>query len=198
MHRIRPGAWLVVGILLVGGGNVRAGEAPGRVMKAGIIGCDAHALPWTKILNNPDAEGALAEMRVVAAYAGGSPDIPKSIELRDRSVGPIKALGVELVDSIDELLKKVDVVMILSIDGRRHLAEAKKVFASGKPVFIDKPIAGSLADAIQQRGDARPHSRDKLDGQFESFGVHDQKRGRGSFFYSAAKFLRIFATSLWA
>ena len=118
-------------------------------IKAGIIGLDAHALPWTKIINNPQASGELADMTVVAGYPGGSPDIPQSLELRKKSVGPIADMGVEIVDSIDELLEKVDVVMILSIDGRTHLEQAKPVFAAGKPVFIDKPIAASLAEAIE-------------------------------------------------
>jgi len=39
--------------------------------------------------------------------------------------------------------------MILSIDGRAHLEQAKPVFAAGKRVYIDKPIAGSLADAVR-------------------------------------------------
>ena len=43
---------------------------------------------------------------------------------------------------------KVDVVLIESVDGRPHLAQAIPVLKSGKKVFIDKPIAGSLADAI--------------------------------------------------
>ena len=117
-------------------------------LKAGIIGCDAHALAWIRILNDPKASGELADMVVVAAYAGGSPDIPQRMELLKRQVGPIAKLGVDMVDSIDDLLKKFDVVMLLSIDGRKHLEEARPVFAAGKPVFIDKPIAGSLADAI--------------------------------------------------
>lgn len=125
-----------------------AGDGLALPLKAGIIGCDAHALPWTKILNDPKASGELANMRVVAAYPGGSPDIPHSMEQLHKQLRPIAELGVEIVDSIDELLKKVDVVMILSIDGRKHLEEARPVFAAGKPVFIDKPIAGSLADAI--------------------------------------------------
>ncbi len=56
---------------------------------------------------------------------------------------------VEMVDSIATLLEKVDVVMILSIDGRTHLEQARPVFAAGKRVFIDKPIAASLTDAIE-------------------------------------------------
>jgi len=125
-------------------------------LKAGVIGCDAHALPWTKILNDPNATGELADMVVVAAYPGGSPDIPQSVELLNKSVGPIAELGVEMVDSIDELLKKVDVILLLSIDGRSHLEQARPVFAAGKPVFIDK--AGSLADAIRIFRLAKEHN----------------------------------------
>ena len=128
--------------------NLRAAE-PALPLKAGIIGLDAHARTWAKILNDPEAEGELADLTVVAGYPGGSPDIPQSMELLKKGVESFRASGIEIVDSIDELIEKVDVVMILSIDGRPHLEQAKPVFASGKPVFIDKPIGGSLADAIE-------------------------------------------------
>ena len=134
-----------------------AGE-PSLPLKAGIIGLDAHALPWTKIINDSEATGELADMVVVAAYPGGSPDIPHSVELLAGRIEPIREMGVEIVDSIDELLKKVDVVMVLSIDGRKHLEEAKPVFAAGKPVFIDKPIAGTLADAVEIFRLAKEHN----------------------------------------
>jgi len=134
----------------------RAGE-PSLPLKAGIIGLDAHALPWTRIINDPEATGELADMTVVAGYHGGSPDIPQSVELFEKSAGPLGELGVEIVDSIDKLLEKVDVVLILSIDGRRHLEEARPVFAAGKPVFIDKPIAASLAEALEIFRLAREH-----------------------------------------
>jgi predicted dehydrogenase len=133
-------------------------QAPAVPLRAGIIGLDAHALPWTRIINGPEAAGELADMVVVAGYPAGSPDIPQSVELLKARIGPMADLGVELVDSIDELLGKVDVVMILSIDGRPHLEQAKPVFAAGKPVFIDKPIAGSLADAIEIFRLARKHN----------------------------------------
>lgn len=125
-----------------------AADGPSLPLKAGIIGCDAHALAWTRILNDPQASGELADMVVVAAYPAGSPDIPKSMELLKGQVEPLVELGVEMVDSIADLLQQVDVVMVLSIDGRKHLEEARPVFAAGKPAFIDKPIAGSLAEAI--------------------------------------------------
>ena len=51
----------------------------------------------------------------------------------------------------------MDVVLIESVDGRPHLAQAIPVFKAGKKVFIDKPLAGSLADAILIFELARKH-----------------------------------------
>jgi hypothetical protein len=46
------------------------------------------------------------------------------------------------------LLKRVDCVLLESNDGRVHLEQVLPVFKAGKRVFIDKPIAGSLADTV--------------------------------------------------
>ncbi|MGV3508991.1 MAG: Gfo/Idh/MocA family protein, partial [Sphingobacteriaceae bacterium] len=56
--------------------------------------------------------------------------------------------GVEIVGSIKEVLKKVDVVLLETNCGRIHLEQAVQVFKAGKTIFIDKPVASSLADAI--------------------------------------------------
>ncbi len=135
-----------------------AGAEPAKPIRVGIIGMDAHALPWTQIINGPNAKGELAEMRIVAGYPGGSPDLPVSMEILGKSVEPCRKLGVEIVDSIEQLLAKVDAVLLLSIDGRPHLAQARPVFAARKPVFIDKPIAASLADAIRIYRLAQEHN----------------------------------------
>jgi predicted dehydrogenase len=121
------------------------------LIRIGIIGLDtSHCVAFTSILHKTDNTGELAGFRVVAAFPGGSPDIPAS---RDRIEGFTKTMreqyGVEIVESIDALLKKVDVVMIESVDGRPHLAQLIPVLKAGKKVFIDKPIAGSLADALR-------------------------------------------------
>jgi hypothetical protein len=127
-----------------------AGEPAATPLRAGIIGLDtSHVTAFTQLLNNPHPREELAGIQVVAGYPGGSPDIPSS---RNRIAGFTKELrdkyGVEIVDSIDELLKKVDVVLLESVDGRPHLTQVRPVFQARKPVFIDKPVAGTLADAI--------------------------------------------------
>jgi Oxidoreductase family, NAD-binding Rossmann fold len=131
-----------------------AGEAQddqsSKPLRAGIIGLDtSHVVAFTQLLNAPKPKPELAGVRIVAAYPGGSPDLPSS---RDRVAGYIKDLrekfSVAIVGSIDELLSGVDVVLLESVDGRPHLEQARPVFQAHKPVFIDKPVAGSLADAI--------------------------------------------------
>ncbi len=121
-------------------------ESPG--LRAGIIGLDtSHAGEFTKLLNDPKAKDDLAGVRVVAAFPGGS-DIPSSHDRVGKFTAEIKAMHVEIVDSIPALLDKVDVVLLESVDGRQHLEQVRPVFAARKPVFIDKPLAGSLADAL--------------------------------------------------
>lgn len=138
-----------LGIIICLLGNAVFAASESRTIRAGIVGLDGHALDWTKILNKQDAVGEFAEIDVVAGYPGGSPDIPRSMELLRQQEEPIREMGVEIVDSIEELLAKVDVVLLLSIDGRKHLEQARPIFDAGKPVFIDKPIASTLDDAIE-------------------------------------------------
>ncbi|MBI1902617.1 MAG: Gfo/Idh/MocA family oxidoreductase [Planctomycetia bacterium] len=128
---------------------VRAQENA-NVKKAGIIGLDtSHVTAFTKLFNDPKAEGDIALVKVVAAFPGGSQDIPDSAGRVETFTRQMRELNVEIVGSIEELLPKVDVVLLESVDGRPHLAQVKPVFVAGKPVFIDKPVAGSLADALE-------------------------------------------------
>ena len=120
-----------------------------RPLRAGVIGLDtSHATAFAKLFNDPKATGDIADVKIVAAFPGGSPDIPSS---RDRIADFTKQysdMGIAIVDSIPALLAQVDVVLLESVDGRPHLEQARPVFQAGKPLFIDKPLAGSLADAI--------------------------------------------------
>jgi len=117
--------------------------------RVGIIGLDtSHSVAFTKSLNTPGAGAQYKGYTVVAAYPYGSKDIESSAERIPGYIEDVKKLGVEISGSIKELLKKVDVVLLETNDGRLHLKQAIEVFKAGKPVFIDKPIAATLADAI--------------------------------------------------
>lgn len=122
---------------------------PLKELKAGIIGLDtSHSVAFTKVLNDPQAKPEMAGVRVVAAYPHGSKDIEKSVSRIPGYTEEMQELGIEIVDSVDVLLEQVDVVLLETNDGRRHLEQALQVFKAGKPVFIDKPIAASLSDTL--------------------------------------------------
>ncbi|MFP6598067.1 MAG: Gfo/Idh/MocA family oxidoreductase, partial [Candidatus Hydrogenedentota bacterium] len=120
-------------------------------IRIGIIGLDtSHVTAFTKLINDPAQKDHVPGAKVIAAYKGGSDDIESSYS---RVGGFTKELqnkyGVKIVDSIEELCTLVDAVLLESVDGRPHLAQVRPAFEAGLPVFIDKPLAGSLKDAIE-------------------------------------------------
>lgn len=120
-----------------------------KPLKVGIIGLDtSHATAFTNILNGPKQRPEAFGSRMVAAYPKGSPDIESSVSRVPDYTEAVKKQGVEIVDSIEELVKRVDVVCLETNDGRPHFEQLIPVLKAGKPCFIDKPIAGSLTDAV--------------------------------------------------
>ncbi len=119
-------------------------------VRVGIIGTDtSHSPAFTKLLNSdPSAPDHVAGARVVAAWKGGSADLPESASRVEQYAEELRTkYGVEIVPDIATLLSKVDAVLLSSLDGRVHLAQARAVLAAHKPVFIDKPLASTLEDA---------------------------------------------------
>ena len=119
-------------------------------IKVGVIGLDNYqAVAFTELFHNPKAEGDLAGIRVVAAFPAGSPDIEESVRELPKWTEGIKKLKVEIVGSADDVLKQVDAVMVMSVDGRAHLEQLKPILKAGKPVYIGRPLAASLKDTVE-------------------------------------------------
>jgi predicted dehydrogenase len=120
-----------------------------QLRRVGIIGLDtSHSIAFATALNKPDAGPEFDGYKVVAAYPRGSSEIKSSYERIPKYTEDVMKLGVEIVNSIDELLTKVDVILLETNDGRLHLEQVIPVLKAGKRVFIDKPIAASLPHAI--------------------------------------------------
>ncbi len=120
-------------------------------LRLGMIGLDtSHVTAFTSLLNDAKNKDHVPGARVVAAFKGGSADIESSAsrvegyttQLRDK-------WGVKIVPTIEELCQQVDAVLLESVDGRPHLEQARPVIKARKPLFIDKPVAGSLHDALE-------------------------------------------------
>ena len=120
-------------------------------IKIGIVGLDSsHAVQYAKLLHEADHAHHVPGGRIVAAYAGGSPDWELS---HGRVAGFQKELvegyAIPVLDTIEEVVAASDAVMILTIDGRVHLDQFRTVAASGKPVYIDKPLTAMAVEARQ-------------------------------------------------
>ena len=128
----------------------RFDNSPSKMIRVGIIGLDtSHAPAFANVLNDEAADSDVKNCRVVAAYPQGSPDIESSVSRIPTYTKQLRDLGVEIVDSIDDLVSKVDAVLLETNDGRPHLEQVRPVLKAGKPVFIDKPMAGSLTDVVK-------------------------------------------------
>jgi predicted dehydrogenase len=138
-------AWSA-GLSVIFFGVARAQEPP--ALRAGMIGLDTSHVPeFTRIFNQAKPGTDLAGIKIVAGYPGGT-DLPASRDRVGKFTEQVRGMGVEIVDTIPKLLERVDVVLLESVDGRIHLKEAVPVIQAGKPLYIDKPAAGSLADAL--------------------------------------------------
>jgi len=146
-------------VLLFGALSSACAVSAAELIKVGIIGLDtSHSIEFAKLLNAETPAPEYAGCRVVAAYPQGSRDIASSTNRVPGYIEKVKPFGVEIVDSIDTLLKKVDAVLLESNDGRVHLEQALPVFKAGKRVFIDKPIAGSLPHVLALFEAAKRHN----------------------------------------
>lgn len=120
-------------------------------MKIGIIGLDtSHCIAFTQILNDTSAPDHVPGAKVAAAAKTFSPDVAWSAGRVEEYTKTIRdTFGVRIMPTIEELCREVDCVMIESLDGRAHLEQARPVIAARKRLFIDKPLAGTLRDAME-------------------------------------------------
>jgi hypothetical protein len=151
-------------------------------IKIGIIGLDtSHAIAFTKFLNGEDKKEEFKDFKIVAAYPYGSKTIKSSFDRIPGYIEQVKGLGVEIVPSIADLLKKVDYVMLETNDGNLHLEQAYEVFKAGKPMFIDKPLGATLAQSIAIYQLARDYNVPIFSSSALRFVPQNQKLRKGEY-----------------
>ena len=142
---------IVLLVFFAASGFVIANDEKKEPLRLGLIGLDtSHVIAFTSRFNEPDNPNHVPGGRVVAAFKGGSADIESS---HTRVEGYTKTLvekyGVKIYDNIKEVCENVDAILLTSLDGRPHLSQVRPVFEANKPVFVDKPVAGTLKDAVE-------------------------------------------------
>ena len=141
-----PRFYFLLAILFASGSPVAAAEP----IRVGIVGLDNYqAVAFTELFHNPKFDGDLKGIKVVTAFPAGSSDIPESVRELPKWIDAIQKLGVEVVKTPEEVLKGCDAVLVMSVDGRAHLEQLKPILKAGKPVYVGRPLAASLADAVE-------------------------------------------------
>ncbi len=140
---------MLLAVMVVSVCSLQAVAEDAIALKVGMIGLDtSHSIAFTKVLNAADAAEEVSNCKVTIAYPYGSRKIESSYSRIPGYIDQMKEMDVNIAESIDEVLAEVDVVLLETNDGNPHLEQAMAVIDAGKPLFIDKPVAGSLADAI--------------------------------------------------
>jgi len=146
----------ICSLLLLLSGSI---AAHAKDLRLGMVGLDTgHVIAFTKILHDKKAKDHIPGARVVGAVKTGSPDIPSSWSKVDEYTNQLRTeFGVTIYDSIEELAKHVDAILIESVDGRPHLAQARAAILAGKPVYIEKPLGATVKDGLEIFALAKKH-----------------------------------------
>lgn len=128
----------------------------GSILRLGAIGIDSSHLPEftrrIKALN----ESGMTRCRVIRLWTDGRHDLP--LEQVEKWKKSAIELGVEPSATLAELLDDVDGVLVLAVNGNRHLELALPALQRGLPTYIDKPLTCSLREAKQILATARARS----------------------------------------
>jgi len=117
------------------------------MIKVAVIGLDtSHSVELPRLMQSSDCpkNQRVPGLKAISCLRFETPY--QNREGLDKRQKQLEQWGVKVTENIDEALKGCDAIMLEINDGSLHLEYFKKVAALGKPVFLDKPLAMSLAD----------------------------------------------------
>ena len=118
-------------------------------IKIGIVGLDtSHSGAFTKIINDPK-NPKMQGVRVAFAHPYGSLKIASGASRIPQYIQEIKALGIQVVDKLEDLIHMSDVILLETSDGNLRLEQVLPILKAKKPVFMDKPVGAHLADVLK-------------------------------------------------
>jgi len=117
-----------------------------------IIGLDtSHSVEFARRMQAPDCplDQKVAGMQVTSCLRFATPFLGEE-GLNERQK-QLEAWGILVTTDFDEAAAGCDAIMIEINDPAYHLEYFRKCAGLGKPVFLDKPLAGNLEDALEIR-----------------------------------------------
>lgn len=118
----------------------------GKLINVGVIGLDtSHSIQFVKRMQAPDcpAQEKVEGMRALACMRFETPfQDKKGLDERQKQ---LEGWGVRVTESFDEAVKGCDALMLEINDPAYHVEYFRKAVATGKPIFLDKPLADTIA-----------------------------------------------------
>lgn len=130
-------------------------DTTAATFKLGVVGVDSSHFPEftrrIKALNEAGETNCL----VTHYWTDGQHDMPADEVAK--WVEDSEAMGVQKVESMDELTSAADGLLVLTVNGNKHCAQGKICLESGKPTYIDKPLTCDAAEAEELLAVANEH-----------------------------------------
>lgn len=132
-----------------------------RLAMLGMIEGNGHPYSWSAIINGYDpAAMALCPYAAIPAYLGREPlasvRVPGARVTHVWTDDPADAPKVaaaslipHIVEKAEDVIGQVDAAIIATDDGTDHVRRVRPFVEAGLPVFIDKPMAASIAELRQ-------------------------------------------------
>jgi predicted dehydrogenase len=118
-----------------------------KPIQIALVGLDtSHSVEFARLIQG----NAPAELRIPGMHVRSCLRFPSpfhSEEGQNKRQAELESWGVQVTHDFDRALEGADAVFLEINDPSLHLEYFEKVASLGKPVFLDKPMAGNLADA---------------------------------------------------
>ncbi len=116
-------------------------------LRVAIVGLDtSHSIAFSQRMNDPacPADQKVPGLRVTACMRFETPFQNK--EGLDKRQAQLEGWGIVVSENFDEVVADCDAIMLEINDPAYHLEYFRRAAELGKPIFLDKPLAGTLED----------------------------------------------------
>lgn len=129
-----------------------------RDIRVGIIGLDtSHAIEFPRRMQAPDLDAAMKVpgLRAVSCLRFATPFQDEAgLDARQKQ---LEQWGVKVTRTFEDAVKGVDALMLEINDPAYHLEYFERCAARGLPIFLDKPMADTIANGRKIADLARRH-----------------------------------------
>jgi len=137
-------------------------------LRVAIIGLDtSHSIEFARRMNAPDCpdEQKVEGLTAVSCLRFETPFQDQNG--LDKRQAQLEAWGVDVSEDFDSAVADCDAIMLEINDPAPHLEYFRRIADLGKPVFLDKPLAGTIEDGraiveLARRHDTRVWSSSSL------------------------------------